>query len=212
MLVLNDYLKLKRIITIINTIFCNIKLISYFFLARKSIDKFLLQDSFDHVGSPAVSKRCLFFAWVKLIEVIKWKASQDTLVFGDANGASDTITYYSSILKNLASLGARLKEEVATERRLKDTLSHEDEMLKRSKFVLIPRKCEYYTFIHRISEGLKVWGNDDKRLQWHKDVEDEYLKCKDDGGYICSPEFISRAAKNGPAEVALQTPYRAGVF
>ena len=54
------------------------------------------------------------------------------------------------------------------------------------------------------------WASNETRLQWHRDVEAEYLKCKENEGYICSSKFIARSAKNGPAEVALQTPYRAG--
>ena len=95
-----------------------------------------LQESFNHVGSPAVSKRCLYFAWLKMIEVIKWRASQDTLVFPEDSGAVEIITYYNSIHDGLSSLGSRLKEEIAADRREKETLSYDDEMLKRNKFVL----------------------------------------------------------------------------
>ena len=71
-------------------------------------------------------------------------------------------------------------------------------------------KINKLIFILRIEDGLVIWANDKRRLKWHKDVEEEYKKCKDDEKYVCTSDFISKAARNGPAEVALQTPYRAG--
>ena len=55
------------------------------------------------------------------------------------------------------------------------------------------------------------WAEDEQRLNWHREVTIEYDKCKQDPNYVCSASFITKAAEYGPAEIALHTPYRAGL-
>ena len=66
--------------------------------------------------------------------------------------------------------------------------------------------------ISRILKGIKVWASSEERLKFHKEVHAEYEKSKKDENYICSTKFITKSSRLGPAEVALQTPYRAGKF
>ena len=70
---------------------------------------------------------------------------------------------------------------------------------------------QYFLTIRRV-ETIKVWATDEERLKWHKDTDIEYAKCKEDPDYVCSPKYISDSNKFGPAEVALQSPYRAGMM
>ena len=70
----------------------------------------------------------------------------------------------------------------------------------------------HWTFSVRIDEGLILWATDKMRLKWHEKVDSEYLRCLDDEEYVCSPDFISESVRRGPAEVALQTPFRAGIL
>ena len=65
--------------------------------------------------------------------------------------------------------------------------------------------------ISSIVAGIPVWAVDEGRLQWHKDVNKEYEKSKKDPEYVCSSEYITSSCKFGPSELALQTPYRAGI-
>ena len=60
-------------------------------------------------------------------------------------------------------------------------------------------------------DGIHKWAKDTERLEWHREVLEEYKKCKRDPSYTCSPSFLTKACQFGPAELALQTPYRAGV-
>ena len=70
---------------------------------------------------------------MKLCEVIRWKASHDELVFLEEKGSHELIIYYKTLQQNLTSLGARLKEVVATERRSKEALSVDEKSTKRKK-------------------------------------------------------------------------------
>ena len=56
-----------------------------------------------------------------------------------------------------------------------------------------------------------MWAEDPQRLEWHKEVSEEYEKCKADSSYSCAPSFLTKAARFGPCEICLQTPYRGGV-
>ena len=64
----------------------------------------------------------------------------------------------------------------------------------------------------RIEQGLVEWAKNEDRLKWHKDVDREYMRAKSQPDHVCSSDFISKAAKYGPAEIALQTPFRAGLL
>ena len=59
--------------------------------------------------------------------------------------------------------------------------------------------------------GINVWAKSEKRLKWHRDVAQEYEKTNADPDYVCSEGYITRSLKFGPSELALQTPYRAGI-
>ena len=68
-----------------------------------------------------------------MIEVIKWKASTDDLVFPEKTGSMELITYYSAIQKSLTSVASTLKDSQEAEKRDEEMLNIEAERLKRQK-------------------------------------------------------------------------------
>jgi hypothetical protein len=166
------------------------------FLITENDIRQCVYESFNFLPSPAQSKRSLFFAFMKLLEAIKWRAKKDALTFLDNGGADEICNHYNRIHTDLLSLGASLKASVGKERRDKDDLAEDEELIK----------------IQKIKDGLHKWATDDKRLQWHREVHEEYTKCKADPTYVCSNEFISKGSRMGPAEINLQTPFRAGLY
>ena len=77
------------------------------------------------VSSPAVSKRSLLFAHVRLLKVLKFEALQNELNFPDPHGYIEYITHINNVLEDLSSFQAKIKEGVETEKNEKDKINRE---------------------------------------------------------------------------------------
>ena len=86
-----------------------------------------MQDSFNNVGSPAASKRQLYYAIKFFIRFVKDKAEEQDLEFFLANGSTIVSQNYERVLSNLETLGAGLKEGEAAQRRQKNELNWQEE-------------------------------------------------------------------------------------
>ena len=80
-----------------------------------------------------MSKRSLFFSFMKLLVVLENLASRDKLAFPDNDGSEEIIKHYERVRANLLSLGKGLKEAAARTKREKDELVASEEILKRHK-------------------------------------------------------------------------------
>ena len=89
-----------------------------------------LQENFNHLQSPASSKRPLFFSFMKLIQALKWKARKDDLVFSEEKGAEEICRHYDRVHEDLLTLGASLKSAVAKEQREKEDLEEDEDTVK----------------------------------------------------------------------------------
>ena len=64
--------------------------------------------------------------------------------------------------------------------------------------------------LFRIIKGIPEWAVYPKRLEYHEEVDETFLKVKDNPDYVPSAQFIKKCNKFGPIEITLNTPYRAG--
>ena len=93
----------------------------------------LFQAHFNFLGSPAHSKRSLFFAIIFFLKFLRDRATSNSLAFYHEKGADEVSSHYDKVQNDLHSLGKNLKESVKVERRMKGELTgHEDE-LRRQK-------------------------------------------------------------------------------
>ena len=101
------------------------------------------QEQYNYVSSPAVSKRSLFFAYIRLLKVLKFEAAQNELNFPETNGASEFIIHMNTVIEILSSFQGKLKSAVLREKNDKDQLNRQadNERFNRyfvSKFYLLP--------------------------------------------------------------------------
>ena len=54
------------------------------------------------------------------------------------------------------------------------------------------------------------WAEDQRRLDWHSNMDQLFLTLKDDDDYVPPASVITNASKFGPIEITLNTPFRAG--
>ena len=71
------------------------------------------------------------------MEVLKWKASIDNLVFLDDKGSKDICDHYTRIQINLLTLGKSLKSAVSREKIEKDELVGREDTVKILKYDLV---------------------------------------------------------------------------
>ena len=75
----------------------------------------------------------LFFACIKLIEVLAWSARSKSLIFPDISLSGQLEHYYNTVQKDLRSLDKALKEAVAYEKDEKIRMNAKDEADKKTK-------------------------------------------------------------------------------
>ena len=184
---------------------------TFLFLSRKNpYILSIFQEQYNHVSSPAVSKRMLFFAAIRLLKVLKYQACLNELNFPDSNGMTEYVTHLNNVIESLQSFQSKLKAAVLQEKNDKDELNRDanNERYNRYYILLFCIICNYC--FYRIIDGIKEYASNDARLHWHSEVDHFYLKLKDDPDYIPPLSIITESAKFGPIEITLNTPYRAG--
>ena len=133
-------------------------------------------------------------------------------MFRDDSTQKEVEDHYGRLLNQLKPFGASLKAAAQKEKIEKDELEAEMERWRRQRLTFFRLAFNNIIFTtYRRIEAIKVWATDEQRLKWHQDTDLEYEKCKNDINYVCSDKYIRDSNKFGPAEVALQSPYRAGM-
>lgn len=57
--------------------------------------------------------------------------------------------------------------------------------------------------------GVPKWAEDPERVKFHQEVAEENKKCNDEN-YVPHKSFIIKSLKFLPAELCINSPYRAG--